>query len=168
MSRILSMQRFYTRYISSSSGFFNRCTLLSSMQPHRKCSYECTDTNRWISPSLLNTGTISEQAPQHTVHILPHLSNTCEYFILCRWLNHLCEFLFLRIYVSNMQTCLHGIQETYLVTVCIRTGQFLIRETVDVAVRPTEVAVASPSNSTLWGWIMFYVLYSLFSSAPFV
>lgn len=48
-----------------------------------------------------------------------------------------------------MQTCLHGIQETYLVTVCIRTGQFLIRETVDVAVRPTEVAVASPSNSTL-------------------
>ena len=56
-----------------------------------------------------------------------------------------------RISVSNIQTCLHGIHETYLVAVCLRTDQFLIRETVDVTVRPTEVAVASPSDSTLWG-----------------
>lgn len=63
------------------------------------------------------------------------------------------------------QRFLMDIKETDLVTVPLRTVQFLIGETIDVNVRPAEVAIASPSNSTLWGWIMFYVLYRLFSLA---
>lgn len=41
------------------------------------------------------------------------------------------------------------IKDTDLVTVPLRTVQFLIGETIDVNVRPAEVAIASPSNSTL-------------------
>lgn len=41
------------------------------------------------------------------------------------------------------------IKETHLVTVPFRTAQFLIREAINVNVRPAEVAVASPSDSTL-------------------
>lgn len=43
------------------------------------------------------------------------------------------------------------IKETHLVTAPLRTVQFLIRDTIDVNVRPAEVAVASPSDSTLRG-----------------
>lgn len=57
------------------------------------------------------------------------------------------------------------IKEIYLVTVPLITVQFLIGETINVDVRPAEVAVASPSDSTLWGWIIFYALYTLFSLA---
>lgn len=42
-------------------------------------------------------------------------------------------------------------KRTHLVTVLLGTVQFLIGETIDVNVRPAEVAVTSPSNSTLPG-----------------
>lgn len=59
----------------------------------------------------------------------------------------------------------------HLVTVLLGTVQFLIGETIDVNVRPAEVAVTSPSNSTLpgCGYMHFIVgsaVYQWTLSAP--
>lgn len=41
------------------------------------------------------------------------------------------------------------VKQTDLFTVPLRTVQFLIRETININVRTTEVSISSPSNSTL-------------------
>lgn len=51
------------------------------------------------------------------------------------------------------------IRITYLVAVLLRTVQFVIGETIDVNVWPTEVAIASPPNSTLPGCGDAHVFY---------
>lgn len=62
-------------------------------------------------------------------------------------------------------------KRTDLVTVLLGTVQFLIGETIDVNVRPAEVAVTSPSNSALpgCGYIHFIIgsaVYQWTISAP--
>lgn len=51
--------------------------------------------------------------------------------------------------MGNFQRVLLDMKEIYLVAVTIRTVQFFIWETIDVGVRTTHIAIASPSDSTL-------------------
>lgn len=43
------------------------------------------------------------------------------------------------------------ITATHFVAVQLRTADFLIRETINVSVRTTEVTISSPSDATLRG-----------------
>lgn len=53
--------------------------------------------------------------------------------------------------VNSLKRLKAKTKTTHLVTVLLGTVQFLIGETIDVNVRPAEVAVTGPSNSTLPG-----------------